>query len=238
MTSTLQASNLDSIFETISSRKNQEPFSAPPSKSSYQGELRMFLPGVPMVPGLEVKVADPRQSQLSKKLSLMKFNLINLERSIELSNWEKFFSIASQCQAAFDTIFMKQESMERSESATLFVPIMQLFSSYTELLRVSLDSAYNYLNERVKLASTISLEHRKDSVTLILNIIKTDAGRLFSAYGGQSESRFSPITITDLHLLEKKAREAVYSENEPAPISLSPSAPRPPSRRSAFTPIK
>jgi len=234
MESTLQSSTLHDIFTTISSTDVMEPFWESPRRSSYQGELRMFLPGVPMVPGLEIKVTDPRKEQLFAKLSLIRFNLVNLELSIGSTNWERFFNIASQCQAAFDTIFMTQDSMERSESAIVFAPIIKLFSSYTELLRVSLGDAFNYLESKVTLASTIVLERRKDSVTPILNIIANDARKLFTAYGGQSESRFSPITITDLHRLESRAKATASLESEPAPISLSTNTLRPTSRKSAF----
>ncbi len=202
--------------------KGEKEVSRPYSqKANTPGEVRVYLPGVPLVEGLQVQEFLPKHGLLNAQVSKIKFALFNLENVILSGNWERFFSIASNCQALFSRIFSYQDAMTRSDYEEAFDPIMMAYSSYSENLRFSLDDAFLYLKNRVNQLTKFSIEERKTEATHVLGILTIDALTLFKAFGGDSKKRYSPITIQDISKLEAVARAAFKSEDEPAPRQLS-----------------
>ena len=114
---------------------------------------------------------------------------------------------------------------------TSFDPIMKVYSSFNDTLRVNLDDAFSYLKTRVSDLSKFSIEERREEAVHILGILKTDALALFNAFGGGSKKRYSPITILDIGKLEAKTRAVLLSEDEP--LLMGPSVPR---RSRSFSP--
>jgi hypothetical protein len=231
MRSALQSSDLNTVFRTISpafAPKNQRIVSQPYIGSSKEQNLRFFLPGVPEVNGLEVRIDASRKHRLIKMSDLINFNLANLRLLINNKNWEGFFSRASACKAAFDDIFLSQESINKSESASFIKTIMTLYRSYNEILKVNLPHASKCLRERVRLLPNSSLEDRRESANTILTITSDkNAYNLIAAYGGESETRYSPITVTEFNLFDNSAKEALdWADTQ-----------RPPSRKQAFAGI-
>ena len=202
-------------------RQASRPYS---EKSNSPGEVRVFLPGVPLVNGLHVQDMLPKYGLLTQQLSKVKFALINLENAIDSGNWERFFTNASKCQGLFAKMFSYQEAMNRSDYETSFDPIMKVYSSFNDTLRVNLDDAFSYLKTRVSDLSKFSIEERREKALNILGILNTDALALFNAFGGGSKKRYSPITILDIGKLEAKTRAVLLSEDEP--LSMGPSVPK------------